>query len=587
MRITDHPKLQQFPAKERYVHAARVTGSFKSSDWTAKDQRILEQLSSKYEQFSAHIFSKHFLADLYSHHQDTWKKFYFFSRNLKLRDSFRLQLEHALLDNKCELCQQVWVTANDNGFCSMCLAKDPNIAKLRHQRASARTNAELGTARYAVKRKGHPEVYLPKGLEPEKLLIELVKLTGKFSIKDWTKKDDRVLKQVMAKHDNGKGVKWWLDRAFAELKEMFPEIWNKFWYLARPSLLDSRGRINYVVDSVLERKVCAMCKSTFTPSLVCTVCDLKHPEEAHTLRYEIRNSKVRELNQTQHEVDWNSQRLEVRTKNKQSHANRTPKQKKQTRDQTKKTNLEIYGAPNPLQNPKVAAQVSETWKAKSDDEIKQISNSRSRTYERKTGFTNPRKNPVVVEKADKTYFERTGYTHTTNNPESEAQRHATNIERYGSMHPMQNAEVHAKANSKSSLKRKVNIDGVIHTVQGGAEERLIHLLVAKHGNGRAVITQFNKKLYPKDLANDYCGYRPDFYIPSLDVFAECKSTYYLYNISDREYERNKGKAKLAGTKLKWIIEGRPNFFVQLPLKWYTWTKEKLVKYIKENSEKRA
>lgn len=167
-----------------------------------------------------------------------------------------------------------------------------------------------------------------------------------------------------------------------------------------------------------------------------------------------------------------------------------------------------------------------------------------------------------------------------------ANRQRTMTEKYGVPFPAQVPEIQLKMLSSSFRKRKVHIDGVIHTVQGGSEDALVRLLVAKWGNDRNVVTQFNKKLFPLHEAVERTGYKPDFYIFSKDLFIECKSTWTLYGVRPDVLDENREKAKEAGSAARWIVHlGRGNKFVTLPVHWHTWSTSRLMKFLSKGKER--
>lgn len=210
------------------------------------------------------------------------------------------------------------------------------------------------------------------------------------------------------------------------------------------------------------------------------------------------------------------------------------------------------------------------------------------TFEAKhgKGIRRPLQHPEIKKQIARTTIERYGAIRYNASPEGRKR-----ISRVMSDWCADTAALAWRA-SRCYNKYKVTIDGVTHTVQGSAERALISLLVAKHGNDRNVVTQFNSKFYPRELAKSVCGYRPDFYVFSKNLFIECKSVWTLMDMKSRDGESvlalNREKAKRADANLVWIVHLRrfrgKDLFLQLPRRWHLWTRSKLANYIADRTE---
>jgi len=193
----------------------------------------------------------------------------------------------------------------------------------------------------------------------------------------------------------------------------------------------------------------------------------------------------------------------------------------------------------------------------------------------KYGFTNSMHMPEVVARVKSTNSDRYGHECTLNTKESIVKKKATWLKNYGVENPSQSLDIFRRKNVKRN--RRVKILGKFFTVQGPAEEALLNKLVAKYGP--TVATPFSKN-YPPDTWHVLHGF-PDFYVPSLDLYVECKSTWTFNGVvrGTDHLESNRRKAIKYGSLVRWVIHVSDSVFILLPKDWHTWYDPKLTKFI--------
>lgn len=216
------------------------------------------------------------------------------------------------------------------------------------------------------------------------------------------------------------------------------------------------------------------------------------------------------------------------------------------------TNLKLYGTTIPMKLEEIknkmlktklarygntsgnCAKVSDTWKNKSKEELKEIVNKRENTFMKKYGVISAKQLPENVEKSKQTCLKRYGVTSYTKTKEYLEKTRSTNKIKYNSESFLQSKAYKDTLSKRygvdSPLKSKRILDKKIATQHENGtfctskdEEYIYKKLLTKYND---VIRQYKSELYPFDC---------DFYIPSVNLYIEYQGN---WTHSDHPFANN-------------------------------------------------
>lgn len=127
-RILGHTKLLGKSFEEKFELLPKLTGIFNNLDWNITDINLVNNIYTKAckEKISKGI-SEQFYNELYLN-LDTYKKFCYFGRCIKLVGSINKYVNCAINNKFCTYCLSNF-TFNKSGVCSYCTIKHPLISK--------------------------------------------------------------------------------------------------------------------------------------------------------------------------------------------------------------------------------------------------------------------------------------------------------------------------------------------------------------------------------------------------------------------------------------------------------------------------
>lgn len=201
------------------------------------------------------------------------------------------------------------------------------------------------------------------------------------------------------------------------------------------------------------------------------------------------------------------------------------------KNKIKNTNLEKYGVEYPKQNNDIKKKSVETCLKNNGVEygfllFDKCKDSLMNLY----GVDNAMKNEDIKNKAMNTNILRYGVKTTLLNKDIKYKSDKKMMELYGTIHPLQNAEIMDKM-IKNSFRFKKHENGIIY--QGKYEKDFLDICY----NEKIIVERgvsINYKLYGCNLV-----YFSDFYIPSINLIVEIKSTW----IWNKNIEKNIKKAE--------------------------------------------
>ena len=116
-------------------------------------------------------------------------------------------------------------------------------------------------------------------------------------------------------------------------------------------------------------------------------------------------------------------------------------------DKVKSTCMERYGVDNPAKNPEIAQKASDTFSAKTDQEIADTVRKREKTCMLRYGVKNPLLSEKIKAKAINTLMANHGVNAPAKSPKILAKMKATCIERYGVDNPSKHPDIIKKIES--------------------------------------------------------------------------------------------------------------------------------------------
>lgn len=171
-------------------------------------------------------------------------------------------------------------------------------------------------------------------------------------------------------------------------------------------------------------------------------------------------NKIKQTNLKKYGHKCSLQNKEVATKVKQTwlrkygttHISKSPIIQ-QKRNQT---NLKRYGHINPMLSKQVQEKLKQTvlthYGVDNPMKSKQVKEKWKQNYLQKTGYTHNWSNPTVREKCVNTYYRRTGYTSSFTNPEVKEKINKTLIQKYDTIYPTQNKVIKQKIRDTNNKK---------------------------------------------------------------------------------------------------------------------------------------
>jgi len=192
----------------------------------------------------------------------------------------------------------------------------------------------------------------------------------------------------------------------------------------------------------------------------------------------------------------------------------------------KKLHFEKYGVENPYQRKDIIEKCKKTWGCSNPFQRDDVKNKIKQTNKERYGVENPNQNKLVREKIKN-----------------------TNIKKYGVEAPLQNFSIFQKSQVNSYYSKLFKNTNIYY--RGSYELDFLEKYYDTYPdiqNGCAIKYDFNGHKYI---------YFPDFYIPSLNLFIECKNSY-LAKI-DKQKILNKKKAVIKnGSNYIMIIDKNYN-----------------------------
>ena len=196
----------------------------------------------------------------------------------------------------------------------------------------------------------------------------------------------------------------------------------------------------------------------------------------------------------------------------------------------------------------------------------------------KLGVDNAFKHPDVIKKIQSVMLVRYGKKHALQVKEFMSKYWATCVERFGG-HPMHVSEIRAKQLKNSLSRKEVVIQGRVFTLQG-YEPFVLRKLLNKFDVDDIIGQPKGFHILRKKK------YHPDFYIKSLKLYFEVKSSFTLLTGHEgNSFEANARKARLshkAGKEVQWVV-AYPNrdIVVSLPRFWYRMTKVEVEDFLRD------
>lgn len=386
------------------------------------------------------------------------------------------------------------------------------------------------------------------------------KVTGKFSIEDWSEKDTKRLQRLLGKYpEKSLGSEHaTVDKIFAVLFKKYRTTWNKLNYLTR---IDTKPGYRVKLEGASQSRVCQVCGQYLVRAFVCPGCI--HTKEGRALATKLRIDATRTSLFKATGVTNPSQLREV--------------QEKKRRNQLNKTDGKYE---YPSQRPEVREKLKQAWGSKTSDEIEKRTRKSRKTYYRKTGFEHNTHNPISRKKIERTSLKRYGFSNPASSPEIRKRINETWIRKYGhpeifssfeiqekikqhwleengTENPMGSPELLMKALRHKT--HKVSLNGKKYKVGSSVEVSFLPKLLKKFPDA---CTQYDLKRY----SNQY-RWRPDFYVPSLKTFVEVKCVFTLLRgVGNTAFEVNVNKAKNS-PNVRWVVEYRGKF-LWLPEEWW-------------------
>lgn len=217
------------------------------------------------------------------------------------------------------------------------------------------------------------------------------------------------------------------------------------------------------------------------------------------------------------------QRKEVKEKIKKQNIEKfgvnMPLQNKEIKEKAYKTMEQKYGAKTTLQSKMLIKKKEKTSEEKYGDKKYQNKDKIKETNVRKYGYENPMGNKKIRKKRKKTMIKKYGSEHALKNIDCRNKFKHTCKEKYGVEYPMQNEKLFEKQQKNSFFSHKYKKTNINY--RGSYELDFLEKFYEKYSDMQ------NAKSITYIFENKTKIYFPDFYIPSLNLVIEIKNSYLL------------------------------------------------------------
>jgi hypothetical protein len=374
------------------------------------------------------------------------------------------------------------------------------------------------------------------------------KLTGTYTAKDWSLKDQNVVKRILEGINPKLPPKGYSTVFYERLYTTNTPVYKKVCSLTRCAKFFNS--LECVIKALLNPVFCKVCCECLchTDTPICYRCSKEFPDRRKELISSTRSKVVKQI--------WD-----------------TPGYKSQHAKNMRRK----FGVSNVFQLESVKQKRINSLKENLGDNWQQkLIQKKNKTVRKTYGVECVLSLGWVREKAKKTLVAKLGVDHQ-----------------------MKDKDTFLRMLSSSRYIYSGRVNGRKFKVQGKSEIQLAKRLCDKFGT-KNVHSQFHKE-YP-DYAYETLGTFPDFYISSLDTFVECKSTWTFMGrgldytqYSEGDLTANMTKARFSnesGEKVRWVIhhcnkKTKQHHFLKLPLHWYDLdpmaVRNLVTNFIKENS----
>lgn len=230
------------------------------------------------------------------------------------------------------------------------------------------------------------------------------------------------------------------------------------------------------------------------------------------------------------------------------------------------TNRKRFGFDYPLQNPKLLKEredlIVKRYGLKTILQLPEVQEKIKSTNLEKYGY----ENPFFSREWQDQNKERNIKKHGSANPfqweHIKEKIKSTNLELYGVENPMQRPEVAERSQENAFLRKEIEVNGVVFSVQG-FEGVVIQHFVNIGIDPSSILTKM--KDMPElwyEFKGKRCRYFPDTYIPKMNLIMEVKSTYTVGYNNSETFKRVQLKAEStvdAGYNyLVWVMSEKGN-----------------------------
>ena len=295
--------------------------------------------------------------------------------------------------------------------------------------------------------------------------------------------------------------------------------------------------------------------------------------------------KRKETTMTNLGVGCSFQSEEVKKKIKETNLERynaeNPAQNSDVRQKMKDTCLERYDVEYPLQNSDVRQKMKDTCLERYDVESpfqnEDVKQKIRATMLERYNVENPMKSEVIKEKVKKTNLERYDCEWGLQNEDVKQKSEVTCIKKYGGRKPLQNAEILERA-LKSGYKRKLFLTPSDEEWYLQGYEPLVAPRLIEQYQEENITSDI--KIVPAVQWTDSIGkthvYRCDFYVESLKLIIEVKSTWTAQKDEEKikkcmDYWSNQGNTYrliISDNKGNYLYDRTNHDILSIPFDWH-------------------
>lgn len=292
------------------------------------------------------------------------------------------------------------------------------------------------------------------------------------------------------------------------------------------------------IGAVRNVKLCNLCSKQFAYRYFayCRSCFDKHGrQEARKLSLAAGGKQLSRVRRSRSEAEvrdsvncWrqtvskkpSNEHRTWRRKTQRALLSKTPEEKATIVSKRQATNLSRYGCTVVLENPVIAARLSDTWSIKSSTELADIKAKKEATWKR-----------------------------------------------HGYSHPMRDPKIKERSNYNAHRIHKASVEEGSRTIKYQGYELKAYARLRERFASKDIVSQ-----YDKDFPHLDTGYTPDFYIKSKQLYVEVKSDWTLFGrrgslpIVAEKFLR----ATLSGHKICLMLADRKSRYKLLPPIWYRW-----------------